>query len=425
MRFLHLEPSFAQELPAAETLLTDQSVFEGKAFESQLARLDSQAKTLSLAIRNRRREFPLAHLIRWGALKRPAPRSHLLLLSDGSQLIGNPASLQAGMLQIESYLFGSIAIPRNQIKALLLTMPSSPGQFDQRLANATDWDLEQDEIVLLNGDRLRGNLLEIRSENEEPNGPTWLQPAELLLVLESEVGKFTVPFSQVQSVHPRTLPTASTYPSPLAWVGFTDGTLLQVSKLSLGDSGVLLQSTALPSLQKSQWRVDFPEALCFVQPWNPRGGLVRYLSDERPVAYRHLPFLSLSRAYQQDRNLLGRTLRVSEKRFLKGIGVPSASVLLYRLDSKVERFEAELAIDDAAGPEGSVQFQVVVDRQLKYQSPIIRTGDRPVPISIDIKKARQLTLLVRYAERGDAADYANWLDARLIRSDAAEGDKEY
>ena len=80
-----------------------------------------------------------------------------------------------------------------------------------------------------------------------------------------------------------------------------------------------------------------------------------------------------------------------------------------------KRFEAELGIDDSAGGQGSVQFRVLVDGKEKFASPIVRGGDPPLPISVDIADAQKLELVVDYADRGDVLDHADWLNARLVQ----------
>ncbi len=149
------------------------------------------------------------------------------------------------------------------------------------------------------------------------------------------------------------------------------------------------------------------------------GGQAVYLSDLEPVGYKHIPFLQLAWPYQADHNVSGDLLRAGGKLFLKGLGMHSASRLTYDLDRPASRLEAALAIDDAAGGRGSVVFRVFVDTgdghwEPKYTSPIIRGGDPPLPITVDVAHAKRISLLVEFADRGDQLDYADWLDARLI-----------
>jgi hypothetical protein len=79
------------------------------------------------------------------------------------------------------------------------------------------------------------------------------------------------------------------------------------------------------------------------------------------------------------------------------------------------RFEAHVGIDDSTGRRGSVIFRVLVDGQERFTSPILRGGDAPVPVSVDVRGAKKLELIVDYADRGDVLDHADWLDARLTQ----------
>ncbi len=93
--------------------------------------------------------------------------------------------------------------------------------------------------------------------------------------------------------------------------------------------------------------------------------------------------------------------------------------MTYDLERPASRLEATLAIDDRAGAGGSVVFRVFVDTgsgqwEPKFTSPTIRGGDPPLPITVDVTKAKRISLLVEFADRGDQLDYADWLDARLI-----------
>jgi hypothetical protein len=92
----------------------------------------------------------------------------------------------------------------------------------------------------------------------------------------------------------------------------------------------------------------------------------------------------------------------------------SASRLSYALTKPYRRFQAELAIDDQAGG-GSVGFRVFVDGQVRHASPIVRGGQPPVPVSVDIADAKRIDLVVDFADRADELDHADWLNARLVR----------
>ena len=78
-----------------------------------------------------------------------------------------------------------------------------------------------------------------------------------------------------------------------------------------------------------------------------------------------------------------------------------------------------VAVDDSAKGRGSVVFGVYVLRDGKwgeaFKSGIVRGGEEPQAVSVDLRGAKGLTLTVDFADRGDELDHAVWLDARLVR----------
>jgi hypothetical protein len=132
-----------------------------------------------------------------------------------------------------------------------------------------------------------------------------------------------------------------------------------------------------------------------------------------------VPYLSIEWPFERDRNVVGGPLAASGRRYLKGLGMHSASRITYRLDGKFRRLDATAAIDDSANKKGSVTFGVYVlrDNQWKsaYTSAVMRGGDAPLLVSVNVESAQGLTLTVDFADRGDELDHADWLDARLVK----------
>jgi len=150
------------------------------------------------------------------------------------------------------------------------------------------------------------------------------------------------------------------------------------------------------------------------------GGRTTYLSDLKPTECRQTPFLDLAWPCRADRNVAGGMLRSAGRLFVKGLGVHGAARLVYALPpprtpgDDHRRFEALVGIDDAADGGGSAVFRVLVDGEERFTSKTIRSGDPPVPVSLGIAGARQIELVVDYADRADVLDRADWLDARLV-----------
>ncbi|MFI6093964.1 glycoside hydrolase family 97 catalytic domain-containing protein [Lentzea sp. NPDC051213] len=120
-----------------------------------------------------------------------------------------------------------------------------------------------------------------------------------------------------------------------------------------------------------------------------------------------------------DRSVEGRTLTTGGTRFGKGIGTVPADKT-FELGA-CTAFQATVGVDDevdgrvdrAAGVGGSVAFAVVGDGRVLYESPLRRSVDPALPISVDVSGVRSLTLRVTDGGDGTGLDHAVWGDARL------------
>lgn len=316
-----------------------------------------------------------------------------VVLADGGVLAADVLAVAAGRVSLGSIAFDEFDLRLSHVRAILFRPPADIAQRDAWIARASETEHTADRLLLANGDILRGRLLGIKDG-----------------AISFDAGSGALPPIEAQRVaavafNPGTLRT--TEPTGLrAWVGFTDGTRLLASSVLLDDEQVKVQSAAA-TFQ------THPARLCWLQPL---GGRVVYLSDLEAVGYRHIPFLTMEWPYQRDANVLGRPLRVAGQWYAKGIGMHSRSRLTYVLDGNYTEFAAEVALDEAAGPEGSAVCYVFVGRELKYRSPELRPGEEPVAVRVPIANAQSLTLVVDFAARGDVQDHVDWLNARLIRA---------
>ena len=62
----------------------------------------------------------------------------------------------------------------------------------------------------------------------------------------------------------------------------------------------------------------------------------------------------------------------------------SACRVTYELGDGYRQFAADLGIDDAVRPRGSVVFRVLTDGKARFQSGEITGRDDPTPILVDI-----------------------------------------
>jgi hypothetical protein len=254
---------------------------------------------------------------------------------------------------------------------------------------------DADRLLLVNGDEVAGTIERLadgRMQLQGNVGPLELETSRAAAIV------FRTPAARGEGTRAQ---------EPLgARIGFRDGTRLCASSLVVGENSLRATLPGGTTLSAA------PKDVVFLQPF---GGRVVYLSDLKPEGYRHVPFLSLAWPYRTDRNVAGGMLRGGGALCLKGLGMHSASRLSYVLSGSFRRFQADLAVDDRTDGGGSVGFRVFVDGQVRYASPIVRGGQPPVPVSVDLAGAKRIDLVLDYADRADELDHANWLNARLVR----------
>lgn len=363
---------------------------DGERFTARAVSLDA-AGQLTFEKPDGRQTLALDDLVRWG--NPPETRGgSLLVLGRGAVVVVGEVSLENSRVSFGSALLGEGSLATEDLRGLVLESPSSPQLKDKLIERISTHTGDSDRLLLTNGDELSGTI-------------TAIDPLDI--TINANVGEIDVARNRVEAVL-----LNSTFFDPGQadatgiWVGLSDGSRILAARAEMNAETLTL---AMP--EQTTWQAP-AASLVWLQPLGAR---VVYLSDLEAAGYRHIPLLNLSWEFARDRNVLGTTLRSGERRYEKGLGMHSACRLTYRLDEPFSRFEADLAVDDAAGALGSVVFRVYVGTEQRFASDTIRSGDPPVPISVDISGGRSLSLLVEFAERGDVQDYADWLDARLVR----------
>jgi len=158
-------------------------------------------------------------------------------------------------------------------------------------------------------------------------------------------------------------------------------------------------------------------------PWDQivsldiRHGKAVYLSDLKPKAYEHTPYLGQRWNYEMDRSVAGLPLRLKSSWFDKGIGLHSESRLSFTLNGNYRRFESLVGLDDQTGHGGAVRIAVLADGKPKdlgaARDLSFATGPRL--IHVDIMGAKELTLVVEFGPGADICDHVDWANARVIK----------
>ena len=336
-------------------------------------------------------------VIAWGMPREPAG-GDLLLLADGGVLVADILSMKSGTAVVDSRTFGEIEVPTSYVQAIILRPPLAIRQRDAYIRKARSAQLRSDQVWLANGDTLDGALSAIDDES---------------IQLRQGERNVTLPLDAIAAI---LLSRKATEPAKHALrhatIGFADGSRIVADEFAFAKE----QQAAKIRSGDLSFSVD-PAKIVFLQPSSKR---ITYLSDLKPVTYRHIPLLDVKWDHQPDANVLGGKLRCRDRLYLKGLGVHSASVLTYRVPDGTKQLVGRIGIDDSANGGGSAIFRVFVDDgsgkwKSRFTSEVVRGGEAPRDITIDLKDARQVSLMVDYADRGDVLDHADWLDVAFIQ----------
>lgn len=122
-----------------------------------------------------------------------------------------------------------------------------------------------------------------------------------------------------------------------------------------------------------------------------------------------------------NRSCVETPLRIGGRAFEHGLGTHSNSEIAVRLPDGAQRFRAFCGVDnndDTGGKRGSVVCSVEVDGKECFRSGVLRGGDEPVPVDVELPGgARELVLKVDGTDDGPACDQADWADAEIGLAD--------
>jgi hypothetical protein len=342
---------------------------------------------------------PRADLVAWGA---PAEfgRGTYVVTIDGGVLSALMVAVAGENLEITGAFSERHSLPLSVVRGIVFNAPAARRARDRlfRLP-ASPAGGDRDRLLLAGGDEVQGTLTSIDARNAS---------------IETSVGPAKIDLNRVTAVvfNPA-LSAKVEVPAQRLLVGLADGSLYVVpaGKMRLASTGAALHTAFEPAGTEKPWTADRDQVV-FLQAL---GGRSTYLSDLEPSGYKHVPYLELAREYRLDRSPAGGDLRAGGRRYQKGIGMHSTSRLTFPLRADDRKFAAEIAIDDETAGRGSVTFRVFVDAQERFRSDVVRGGDPPKPVEVDVAGGTTLSLVVDFAEDGDVLDHADWLNARLIK----------
>ncbi len=110
----------------------------------------------------------------------------------------------------------------------------------------------------------------------------------------------------------------------------------------------------------------------------------------------------------------GDTMQMAGNQFFRGVGVQTISALSFQLNGEAKKFTAEVGVDDSGNSNIPVQFYVIGDREILFESGEMHVGDAPKKVDVNLKGVRRLGLLVTDNVEKRSRTYCNWADAKLM-----------
>jgi alpha-galactosidase len=113
------------------------------------------------------------------------------------------------------------------------------------------------------------------------------------------------------------------------------------------------------------------------------------------------------------RTVDGATLTLNHKGYQHGLGTHAESELVIDLHRSASSFTADVGVDDESGARGSVRFLIRVDGKKRLYTKVMRGGQAPQHVEVDLRGADRLELNVEDAGDGIDYDHADWADGAI------------
>jgi hypothetical protein len=137
-----------------------------------------------------------------------------------------------------------------------------------------------------------------------------------------------------------------------------------------------------------------------------------YLSD--------LPWVSASAGWgtvQKDLSIKGTPITLRKVVYPKGIGTHAVSSIVYNLNGQYSSFVADVGVDDDTKGQGAVDFQVIGDGKILFDSGVLTGTSAVKHINVSIAGIKQLTLVANNGVAGSIDyDHADWAGAMVTTS---------
>lgn len=321
------------------------------------------------------------------------PEAMVVLFPDGDRLHrAAVAGANETALDVQSYSLGNLSVPLESLLGLVFSLPQDVEAADALVQRVRNEARNTEVLWLANNDRLGVGFLGM-SDKE----------------IRYRAAQKDAAIERGRVVALGFDPALAAYPRPDG--GFLELTLADGSRL--GVSAPRLERGQL--LAKARFGAELRVPLAELVRVHARTPSVAYLAERTPARERYVPYVGPSRSFRRDATIEGHPFKLGGVEYDRGLGTTSRTLLAYRLEKGDRRFQAQVGVDDRAGPLGNVVFRVLLDAKEVYASPPMSAGDPPRAVDVDLGGGGVLILVTEFGQRGDVRDIADWVEARIVR----------
>ena len=321
----------------------------------------------------------------------------IVLLPQNDRLRGEAVATLNKGLAIQSASIGIVNLPLPQWAGVL----NQPPQTAQESMRALDRlrrgsSVPGDLVILANGDRLQGTVLELDADTVEVQPLGTAKPVSLArtgvqgLAIDSDTLDYPTPEGIFWRLH------------------LTDGSRVSAKSLTY-ESAAPENALTFTTLWGAEWRV--PLAKVSAVSVARRDAVT--LDSLKPAAVQTVDYVGPTPSPRIGTNIVGGPLKIGVRTFDEGIGTQARTLMAYRLDGKKASFTAWVGMETSAGPRGKARAVVLLDGKPVFDSGPMHSGEPARRVQVELGDARLLILSSEFGEGGGVRDWVNWCEPTL------------
>ncbi len=115
----------------------------------------------------------------------------------------------------------------------------------------------------------------------------------------------------------------------------------------------------------------------------------------------------------------GNVLSIGDIEYANGVGTHAVSKMMIDLHGKGKRFYSLVGVDDESGENATIEFFILGDKKVLWQSEIMKQGDPAKEVDLDVSGIQKLALFISDGGDNINYDHADWINTFIEYSGVA------